>query len=488
MRRARVWTVLASVAVLALVVAAVSPNRAQAAGVPYAGLVAMGMPATPLPYAPTDFAITKHTRQTCGSIDNGFGPPVDGGNCPMTADHGTDCAAPPATHQIGQSYRDMLFICHDHMMTAINAGGTGVIAFQPNQLIDVSGGASFSIARSTAIKSSRDWTEIYLTPFADQLAYNIDGSVAEQPKEPKNGLHILFGTNGNGGGNQVNEVSETINGVTTDVPCADCWNTLEGYTGLVDSATVRTPILMTLSTTHFSLAIAGHTFWNGALPHMLPFTQLVMQVQHVSYDPEKAGGGAVADTWHWSDLDISNAIPYYLQPASPDAAGDVGYGFGLGNKITFSPAPSGAFLRFQAFNVNFDTFASGYDISFDNGATWTPWHYVTPQDDSKGSFWQPIPAGAGSALLRGKPGWYARDFYVMALSGAAPVVTPTAPAPTATSVPPTVTPKPTIAPTATAPAPTPTPAPNGTPISGVPCTILLNGKLELGTCSGTFSP
>ncbi|HEV2237560.1 MAG TPA: hypothetical protein VGR57_12930 [Ktedonobacterales bacterium] len=489
MTHARAKVRFTLLALVALVVAAVSPSlvaQATPAPAPYLGLVNLGMPAAPQPYMPSDFALTKHQRQTCGNtIDNGFGPPADGGTCPMIASHGPDCSAPPATHPIGMAYKDELFICHDHLMTAFDPAGAGVLEFQPNVLVDMSAGpATVSISRSTANTTpngSRDYTEVYFVPFGQQLAYNTDQNIGEVIKEPATFLRVEMRTQG---GNTF-AVTEQVNGVQRDVP-GNNYTTLEQATGLVDSAVTRTPIVMTLSQTHFALSCNGFTFYDAALPMAFPVSQVVPQFEHVSYDPEK--DGERPNTWHWSDLAISSAVPYSLQMAMPDAAGDYA-SLGLGSTITFPPAPAGAFLRFQGFNASYDSFAGGYQISFDGGLTWAHWHDQTPQDNSVASFQQPVPEGATSATLRGPGGWYARDFYVMSLSpvGGTPAPSPTGgTSPTATPMPPTATPQPTPLP----PTPTPTPLPVPTPvaITNAPCLVTLNGVQVAGLCTGTFTP
>lgn len=479
-----VWTArLIVVAALLLVMSAFSPTSgASAAPAPYLGLTAMGMPSSPQPYMPSDFALTKHQRQTCGtSIDNGFGPPADGGTCPMIASHGADCSAPPATHPIGMAYADEMFICHDHLMTAFDPNGAGILEFQPNQLVDFSGGpATVSISRSTfntTANGSRDYTEVYFVPFADQLAYNTDDNIGEVQKEARTYIRVEMRTQG---GNTF-AATEQVNGVQADLP--GDFTTLEDATGLVDSAVIRTPIAFTLSATHFTLSCNGHVFIDANLPMTFPVTQVVPQFEHVSYDPEKDGD--VPNTWHWSDLSISSAVPYYLQMAMPEAVGDYG-DLGLQNFISFPAAPAGSFLRFQGFNdQDPNGFAGNYDISFDGGATWTHWASKTPQDMSLGSFWQPIPTGAFSAILRGGSGWYARDFYVMSLNGAKPQPTPTPtsmPTVTPTALPPTPTPIPTAT-----PSPTVSPTPVTITIQNVPCIVTLNGVQQSGTCSGTFT-
>src|SRR5688572_3396838 len=38
---------------------------------------------------------------------------------PMNAQHGPDCSAPPATHVHPRTYESAVFICNNHVMTAI---------------------------------------------------------------------------------------------------------------------------------------------------------------------------------------------------------------------------------------------------------------------------------------------------------------------------------------------------------------------------------
>lgn len=436
---------LLGVLVALLALAAVVPNGAQAAGVPYLGLSAMGMPSAPLPWMPTDFAVTKHFRQSSGAL--GYGPPADSGNEPMLADHGADCSAPPATHQQGTDYASLAFICHDHLMTAINSGAYGQVQFQPAQLVDFSSGpATVSISVSTLARADRDWLDWFFVPFNEQLALTTDDNDPENIKLPRDSVQVLehnyeF---------TFTKAFETVNGNQTQIP-TNWWQNVTDYTPA--SAVTRTPITFVISRTHLTVSAAGHTFIDTAFPVPLPFTQAVFQSAHHSYDVTKDGG--TPNTWHWSDLSISNAVPYYLGMGMPDAAGTYSW---LTTRTTFAPAPSGAHLRFQWFNGNYDLHSEGF-VSFDNGATWAVLNEQALTQTPTGgvsaiNIWQAVPAGATSAMFRGPAGWYARDFYVMAPAGAV------APTPTASA---TATPTPSAIATPTT-APTRTPQPTSTPV------------------------
>ena len=95
---------------------------------------------------------------------------------------------------------------------------------------------------------------------------------------------------------------------------------------------------------------------------------------------------------------------------------------------------------------------------------------------------QVVGSGTDSTFAAGRIGFEANAASemdnVFVISGSATPPPPPPPSPTPTPVPPTPTPAP--------PTPTPTPAPQ--PISNVPCTVVINGVSEQGTCSGTFTP
>jgi hypothetical protein len=479
-RKGYAWIVAALTLVVAsAVVLQRSGQGAQANSAPYLGLMNTGMPTAPQPYMPSGFAVTKHLR---GSAYNTA--PFDGGTS-MIADHGADCAGPPATHTESGAYATMLFVCHGHIMTAINSdhNGYGEILFQPDQLVDWSAGpATVSISVSTFKTSGRDWFSFMLVPFNEQEAIVTDGQEAEPIRMPRD--TVTWGTCPNNG-IAFCDASETINSVNQDVPNHDAWTNLEDIVGA--SKTIRTPITATISRTHFTLVAGGHTFADGDFAVPLPFTQAVFQVMHHGYTASKDGCQYVPkeqaalglcqapDTWHWSNLAISSAVPYALDMAMPDAAGDHA---GLGHSITFAPAPADAHLRFQWFDACCHGVSGS--ISFDGGQTWAALHVQDMQNPAgdnpaNGSnIWQPVPQGATSALLRGSSGWYARDFYVMAQgAGGGTTSAPTTPASA-----PTTTPMP--------PMSAPSPAP--LPINGVPCTVTINGTTRTGTCSGMFSP
>ena len=102
----------ATLAVLLALVAAASASPSGAAG-PFTETFS-GQPSNPSPWRPADWDVTVHSRDDAERYELED----------MSADHGHDCAGPPAKHSIS-SYDDAVFLCRDHVMTSINAAAYG---------------------------------------------------------------------------------------------------------------------------------------------------------------------------------------------------------------------------------------------------------------------------------------------------------------------------------------------------------------------------
>jgi hypothetical protein len=446
---------------------------AHAAPTSYLGLVNLGMPTAPQPFMPSNFAITEHLRNAPD-----YGPPVTGGTS-MTADHGPGCEAPPTTHQADGSYASMVWVCHDHVMTSISSAnnGYGEISLQPNQLVDFSDGATATvdISVSTWRMSDRDWLDFNFSSFNQQLAYPVDSSLPDGQGLAENDVQVsMCSSNGDAWC-----AYQYVNGQETQLQ-GDSFTQLQQIPGFSVSKSVRTQLEFQISATHFKFwaPTLHYVFYDVALPHPLSFDQAIFQFTHHSYtttkDPndwapaeqQAAGLGNMAGTWHWSNLAIDRAVPYFLSMGMPEAAGD-----GIGSAVDFAqPAPAGAMLRFVDHGPH-------TQVSFDGGTTWqTPAVQQHTTDKGAANIWQPVPAGTRHILLRGGSGWYARDFYLMAppsSGGTSPPAPGTA----------TATPMPAM------PSPTPTGAiPPPVTINNQPCTVVLSGVSQSGNCSGTFTP
>jgi hypothetical protein len=74
----------------------------------------------------------------------------------MLAQHGADCSPPLHTHFVA-THADAVFLCNNHLMTAISASGYGVIYLTPNHMIDFSAcEATIQFDLSTLRASPRD--------------------------------------------------------------------------------------------------------------------------------------------------------------------------------------------------------------------------------------------------------------------------------------------------------------------------------------------
>jgi len=417
-----------------------------------------GAPASPAAYSDPHLDVQVHSRDqdTWYSLEG------------MTAQHGTDCAAPPATHVETGSYSDAVFQCANHLMTSINAGGYGEIMLTPDTMADFSAGtATVSWDVSTYRSSGRDWWDVWLTPFTETKVYPLQSWLPDLSGPPADAVHLMLGTPGTTtlcpemyrGGQEVALSPGYGNGCVW-------WTGYESI--LTPSATVRTTFKAEISKTHLKVYIPAQAstnnqemvFFDGAIPGGLPFTQAVVQFGHHSYTPTKTDGCEPGNTpcqpgtWHWDNLSISPGVPFTM--IKPDRR----YADAGNPTITFaSPAPAGAYLRFHAV-------ADSVKASFDGG----PLVALTPLFSDKSSidpqYFVPVPAGTQRVTFSVTPSWIgdwiADGFGIWSIGQSG---TPT-PAPTTATATPTntvaPTSTPTVAPTSTPtvkpPTPTPTPA------------------------------
>lgn len=309
-----------------------------------------GSPSSPTPGAFADVDVVVHQRDYSAWTTM---PEMDAG-------HGSDCSAPPSTHHLNGTYPDAFFQCRDHVMTAINSAGYAVIYMTPNQLLDFSQGeAVLDFEMSTLRTSPRDWIDIWLTPFADQLVEPLEPSLPDLAGFPQN--TIRFRMTGGAGASGMFSAGRADNGVIGSVPYSCC---LDWKNFLTPSASVRTPMQLRLSTTHAKfgfLAPSGVWKWyvDANLSPALPFNQAVVQIGHHSYSPDKdcqPGYTCAPDTWHWDNLALNPAVPLTL--LKPDRQRVLGTD--ANKTVTLpSPAPANAYLRFGAVGT--------ITVSYDGG-------------------------------------------------------------------------------------------------------------------------
>jgi hypothetical protein len=355
----------------------------------------------------------------------------------MAAGHGSDCGPPPGTHPI-QSLADSVFLCKNHMMTAINAGGDaanayGAVYFTPAQLLDWSQGtAKLSWQVSTQRLSRRDWWQVNLTPFAQNLVLPVPNFLPSYQGEPASGLEFRIDGGTCQRGNigtifRVSTISSTaLNDVNQSYPCVD--------DAVAPSFRVRTPFEIDVSANHLKVFLPGTAmvFYDG--PISLPFRQAVVQFSHHSYDPEKSENfdntsPGLPNTYHWSGVSIEPATPFtLLRPQQPLSLHP-----NQNPTLTLpQPAPANAFLRFAGLGP--------VQVSFDGGRTFqTPHVQNAARDGDEGifvSYWSPVPAGITQLVFRGEQNKYGQPWWIEDVSvwsngapapGAPPGVAPVQP-------------------------------------------------------------
>jgi hypothetical protein len=357
-----------------------------------------GRPAAPTPWHGAGWDVTVHSRnrETWDHLE------------PMAAGHGADCAAPPATHMV-TDYDDAVFQCNDHIMTSINAGGYGAIYLTPNQMVDFSEGeAVVRFDLSTIRSSPRDWVDLWLTPYEDQLQLPLESWLPDLTGEPSRSIHLKM--------DFTDDLSIfkgfVYRGNTSEELKINTWDGYEKV--LTPSAVRRDTIELHVSRTSVKLGMPRYNFWwIDTTMADLGWDHAVVQFGHHSYSPYKCDTTCAPNTWHWDNVTIAPAIPFTIIPADRRAAST-----DLGDTVQFdAPAPEGSHLRFVAAG-------SGMQVSFDGGGSWQM-AQARPVRDGKDpkytvlSYWTPMPTGASSVTLRGSDwgggAWQARDFSIWSL-------------------------------------------------------------------------
>jgi hypothetical protein len=465
--RSKVLAALGLILTLAIATVALvtqmRPARASSSAIaPWSdSLAEYGMPTSPTSWQPSNWDVQIHTR------DRYPGDGID----PHMADHGADCGAPPAQHLIS-TWQQAVFVCHNHVMTAIADEGYGMVTLTPDHMADWSNGpVTIGFSVSTQKLSQRDWWALDITPFNEQLALPFDDGGVDLQGMPAHYIEVRLDNCGNDAVFRVVRESSATGddgsfGAQQSV--SDCF---QSETGIKPSAVTRTPFELVVSQTGYIFRVAasspvggGVVLDQGNWTKPLTFSQGVVQFSHHSYNPAKCDGCS-ANTWHWSNFSISSAVPYtLLRPTDQQVVAQPG------GAITFgAPAPAGSFLKFAAIG--------SVQVSYDGGKTYSaaqkpPMDASLLHDEHSTSYLTPVPAGTRSVQLKLAGGWYgsglARDFSIVSqtANGSQPPTQPPGPQPTATQ-PPGSTP---------------------IPLNNTPCMVEINGAMQNGTCNGTFNP
>ncbi len=158
----------------------------------------------------------------------------------MQNEHGPDCSAPPATHA-SSGFEQAVYICNDHLMTAIRADDYGVIYLTPNRIVDLTGTATIRFDLSTRSVSSRDWWDVWIQPYDNNMALPLEGWLPDLQGEPRNGIHVTSNSSTIG---RVSLLSVAEYAVT-DVTNSGDRTIQQGIPSAINQAAVRQPFQIT---------------------------------------------------------------------------------------------------------------------------------------------------------------------------------------------------------------------------------------------------
>jgi len=353
-----------------------------------------GDPAQPEPWNPANWDVTVHSRDvsTWEAIET------------MQAAHGPNCEPPPATHTVS-AYEDTVFQCKNHIMTAMNAGGYGLIYLTPNQMVDFSQGtAVVSFDLSTLRTSGRDWIDLWITPYEDNVQLTLQDFLPDLSGEPRNAVHIVMDFN-----SSLFHAYTLRNFELDDIPgTPSSWIGYEEF--LTPDARKRDTFTLYISENHIKFGMPDYDFWwidTNIAP--LGWKQGVVQFGHHSYNPSKFCSGCGPNTWHWDNIEISPAMPFTILRADrryvdSDTTAVVHFS---------APAPANSHLRFAGIG-------NSLQVSFNGGSSWQPVQMqparFPPKDEVFKSYWMPVPAGTTSVKFRGEGwwggGWQIRDISI----------------------------------------------------------------------------
>jgi hypothetical protein len=358
-----------------------------------------GQPAAPAAWRPADWDVTVHSREIERwlSLD------------PVAAAHGPQCEAPPASHDV-HSYEEAVYRCRDHVMTALNASDYGVIYLTPNHLVDFSQGeAVIRFDLSTERTSNRDWVDVWITPYEDNLQLPLEDWLPDLSGEPRHAIHVRmeFGDRAALSGRFRAEIVQDF--AAEALPEA----VTRGYESFLDpSPAQRETFELRISSSYLRFGMPAYDIWwvDTPLPNELEWTQGVVQFGHHSYNPMKNCDTCRPNTWHWDNVTIEPAVPFTILPADRRYLDDQS-----GPLVAFrAPAPANAHLRFAGIGENLE-------VSFDRGKTWQPAQLQAQEetaDEHFKSYWTPIPAGVSLVHIRGDDwwggGWHVRDISIWA--------------------------------------------------------------------------
>jgi len=323
----------------------------------------------------------------------------------MNTDHGADCSPPPATHPLSQRYEDAVYQCRNHVMTAIKAEGYGMIYLTPNHMVDFSQGpATIRFDVSTLRTSLRDWIDLWITPYEDNLQIPLQTDIAsvDASGPPRRAVHVLMDLTGNFFHISVYQNFQLTRYRGDYTPYDSV---------LTPDARRRDTFELQISRTRVKFGMPSYNlYWVDTTIPDLGWDHGVVQLGHHSYNPLKDCSTCKPGTWHWDNVMISPSRPFTIVHANRL------YADRANPTVTLAaPAPANAHLRFTGIGPNLQ-------VRF-NGGAWQPAGLQAQdsryfKDEHFRNYWMPIPAGTTQVEFRGDrwwgADWHARNITVWA--------------------------------------------------------------------------
>jgi len=370
------------------------------------------------PWEPATWSVVRHVQ------DPQYWYKIE----PAMAWHGTMCQRPDhptePTHPIGQ-YQDLVFLCRNHVMTATNASSYGVTYLTPDRMVDFDTGTAvvrFDVA--TLRESGRDWIDLWVTPYADNLVAPVDDSIPDLQGEPRRAVHLRMTDQRTRSAFEASVVRD-FKGTRLPSLTTDGYEKAFADRGLAQSATRRDTFELHISRTRVRFGMPTYNLWWVDAPvEDLGWSRGVIQLGHHSFNPAADGGKPTS--WHWDNVGMQPAVPFTILRADRRFVDDTST-----DEVVFPRgAPAGASLRFAAIGPT--------DVRFnrDGGVGNRGWTRAVRQaqkrDDAErfSSYWMPVPEGTTRVRFRADPArarqdtgpWMVRDISIWAAPGQQPAV------------------------------------------------------------------
>jgi hypothetical protein len=330
-----------------------------------------GEPGAPLKvYGLPDFDVQVHKRSMNEDLES-----ID----PMDAHHGPNCEPPghhgEVAHQV-DSWDETVYQCANHIMTAINGEDYALIYLTPDRMLDWSDGeATLSIDVSTLDLSSRDWWDIWLQPWDNNMAVPFNNGDVDLQGEPADGEYFTIHNN--------LSQNKAFKFESHAEDSSKFWVEYENH-----DAMQRDTFVLTIRADTFDFCKPDEGIcWFEDERHGLSISRAVVSFGHHSYTPFKDGGGG-PNTWHWDNLALSDSVPFTIIRANERHLRNEG-------TITFdTPAPAGSYLRFSGLGR---VWIDGEEVPEIPGED--------PHSGHFGSFWHQIPEGTTQLRYQGEQDW-----------------------------------------------------------------------------------